>query len=95
MGSFLYLILFLSGLGEVAAHHSGWHNCWCWTSLFCVLSADMVACCVGGFVSVTFKSIMCILYVEGLLGVVCGNRSGQLVCAVFMSPSVVRVCVGG
>lgn len=28
----------------------------------------MVACCVGGFVSVTFKSIMCILYVEGLLG---------------------------
>lgn len=55
----------------------------------------MVACCVGGFVSVTFKSIMCILYVEGLLGVVCGNRSGQLVCAVFMSPSVVRVCMGG
>lgn len=55
----------------------------------------MVACCVGGFVSVTFKSIMCILYVEGLLGVVCGNRSGQLVCAVFMSPSVVRACVCG
>lgn len=59
-----------------------------------MLNADMVACCVGGFVSVTFKSIMCILYVEGLLGVVCCNRSGQLVCAVLCHP-VLCVCVCG